>query len=346
MRIFLKAAKGLLLLAQVVLMGGLVWLGLESRAPVPRDAAAEREGAATATFEVGRGRGVRAIAADLKAKGVLRKTTPFVLRYEMFYHPQGLKAGEYQLPLGAAPGEVLETLIKGKVFLHPVTVAEGLTGAETIEVFVAAGFGRREDYREAFRKTGDVAPWDPRAADLEGYLFPETYRLPRGLAPNEILRKMTAQFAAVFGEAERRRAAALGMSVRDAVTLASLIEKETSIPIEKRLVSAVFHNRLRIGMKLDCDPTIIYALKLAGPFEGRLLSKDLKYESLYNTYLHPGLPPGPIANPGRDSIAAALEPADADYLYFVARGDGSHEFSRTFAEHRAAVARFRRQAGR
>ena len=344
MRIFVKAAKALLLALQVVLMGGWVWLYLESRPPAPGNAtaAAAPEAGATAMFDVGRGRGVRAIAAALKAKGILRKTTPFVLRYELFYRPQGLKAGEYQLPLGGAARDVLDTLLKGKVFLHPVTVAEGLTGAETAEVFVAAGFGRRESYRDAFLKTDDVALWDPRAANLEGYLFPETYRLPRGLAPAEIFRKMTAQFAAVFGEAERRRAAALGMGIRDVVTLASLIEKETSIPAEKRLVSSVFHNRLRIGMKLDCDPTIIYALKLAGPFEGRLLSKDLKYESPYNTYLHPGLPPGPIANPGRDSIEAALEPADADYLYFVARGDGSHEFSRTFAEHRAAVNRFRR----
>jgi UPF0755 protein len=153
---------------------------------------------------------------------------------------------------------------------------------------------------------------------------------------------MTVQFKAVFSDAWRRRADDLGLSVRDAVTLASLIEKETSLPDEKRLVSSVFHNRLKIGMKLDCDPTIIYALKGDGPFEGRLRTKDLKYDSPYNTYLHPGLPPGPIANPGREALEAALFPADADFLYFVAKNDGGHQFSRTFAEHRAAVNKYRR----
>ena len=336
MRIFVKAARAVLLVLQTLLMAGGVWLTLESRAP------AAQAGAGTAMFEVGKGRGVRAIAAELKAKGILRKATPFILRYEMFFRPQSLKAGEYELALGSAAGDVLEALIKGKVYLHPVTVAEGLTGAETAEPFLAAGFGTAEDFQAAFRDAEDIALWDPLAANLEGYLFPETYRLPRGLSARDIYRKMTAQFKAVFGDAGRRKAKANGMSVREAVTLASLIEKETAIPAEKRLVSAVFHNRLRLGMKLECDPTIIYALKQAGPFGGRLLSKDLKYESPYNTYLHPGLPPGPIANPGRDSIEAALAPADADFLYFVARNDGTHQFSRTFAEHRAAVARYRR----
>jgi UPF0755 protein len=337
MRIFLlKAAKAALLALQVVMMGGWVWLYLESRTP------ALGLDVGTAMFDVEKGRGVRTIAAGLKAKGILRKTTPFVLRYELFFRPQGLKAGEYQLPLGGPARDVLETLLKGKVFLHPVTLAEGLTGTEIMEAFVAAGFGRPEDFKAAFRETDDIALWDSLAGDLDGYLFPETYRLPRGIAAREIFRKMTAQFKTVFGDAGRRRAAELGMSVRDVVTLASLIEKETSLPAEKRLVSAVFHNRMRIGMKLDCDPTIIYALKKAGPFEGRLLTKDLKFDSPYNTYLHPGLPPGPIANPGRESLEAALEPADADYLYFVARNDGGHQFSRTFAEHRAAVNKYRR----
>ena len=336
MRIFIRIAKGVLLALQVVMMGGWVWLYLESRAPAGPD------NAGTAMFEVEKGRGVRTIAAGLKSKSVLRKATPFVLRYELFFRPQSLKAGEYQLPLGGAARDVLETLLKGKVFLHPVTVAEGLTGTETMEALIAAGFGRPEDFKAAFRETDDIALWDPLAKDLEGYLFPETYRLPRGMPARDIFKKMTAQFKTVFGDAGRRRAGELGMSVRDVVTLASLIEKETSLPAEKRLVSAVFHNRLRIGMKLDCDPTIIYALKKAGPFEGRLLTKDLKYDSPYNTYLHPGLPPGPITNPGRESIEAALQPADSDYLYFVSRNDGSHQFSRTFGEHRAAVNRFRR----
>ena len=336
MRIFLKIAKAALLAFQVLIMAGWVWLYLESRAQVPAPAKPE-----IAMFEIVKGRSVRTIAADLKAKSVIRKSLPFVLRYRFFYAPRSLKAGEYQLTLGGSVGEALDTLIKGRVYLHPVTLAEGLTGKEIIADIAAAGFGRVEDFEAPFGETEDIALWDPRAGNLEGYLYPETYRLPRGIAPREILRKMTVQFKAVFSDAWRRRAAELGLSVRDVVTLASLIEKETSLPDEKRLVSSVFHNRLKIGMKLDCDPTIIYALKRDGPFEGRLRTKDLKYDSPYNTYLYPGLPPGPIANPGREAIEAALFPADADFLYFVAKNDGGHQFSRTFAEHRAAVNKYR-----
>jgi len=337
MRAFLKIAKAALLALQVLMLAGWVWLFLESRTGPPAPAKPE-----TAMFDIEKGRSVRSIASELKAKAVLRKSLPFILRYRFFYAPQSLKAGEYRLPLGGSAGEVLETLIKGRIYLHPLTLAEGLTGKEITADIVAAGFGQAEELEAAFRETEDIALWDRQASDLEGYLFPETYRLPRGIAARDILRKMTAQFKSVFGEAGRRRAAELGMSVRDVVTLASLIEKETSLPDEKRLISAVFHNRLRIGMKLDCDPTIIYALKRTGPFEGRLRTKDLKFDSPYNTYLYPGLPPGPIANPGRESLEAALNPGDADFFYFVARNDGSHQFSRTYAEHRSAVNKYRR----
>ena len=152
---------------------------------------------------------------------------------------------------------------------------------------------------------------------------------------------MVDQFQAIFGERLEARAESLRMSVRQVVILASLIEKETSVPEEMKLVSAVFHNRLRIGMKLDCDPTIIYALKLKGAYDGQLTRKDLTLDSPYNTYRHAGLPPGPICNPGREALEAALYPAAEPYLYFVARNDGGHQFSRTFSEHAAAVQRYR-----
>jgi UPF0755 protein len=332
LRTFLRTA---LVVAQVALLAGALWFFLESRAPRPA-------AGGPVLFGVEKGRTVRAVAGDLKARGLLRRTTPFVVLYELFYRPRSLKAGEYQVPSGASAREVLEVLARGRVFLHPVTVAEGLTGAETFEVFLAAGFGTRESYAAAFADPSDLALLDSKAPDLEGYLFPETYRLPKGSTAEEVLPLMTAQFKDVFGPAWRTRAAELGMSVRDVVVLASLIEEETARPEEKPLVSAVFHNRLRLGMKLDCDPTIIYALKKAGPFDGRLRSKDLKFESPYNTYLHRGLPPGPICNPGRASLEAALHPASADFLYFVAKGDGGHFFSRTFREHQEAVRKFRR----
>jgi UPF0755 protein len=152
---------------------------------------------------------------------------------------------------------------------------------------------------------------------------------------------MVAEFREVFDEGRRLRATELGLSVRDVVTLASLIEEETALPEERRLVSAVFHNRLRIGMKLDCDPTVIYALKLENKYAGRLLLRDLKFPSPYNTYMNPGLPPGPISNPGKPAIDAALNPAAEKYLYFVLQGDGSHRFSRTLGEHLDAVRNYR-----
>jgi len=153
---------------------------------------------------------------------------------------------------------------------------------------------------------------------------------------------MVSQFRRAFNPHLQEKAAAMGVTVRDAVILASLIEKETSVAEEKNLVSAVFHNRLELGMKLDCDPTIIYALKQEGRFKGRLRSKDLRLDSPYNTYLYPGLPPGPIANPGKESLRAALDPALADYLYFVSKNDGSHHFSRTFREHQNAVNKYQK----
>jgi len=157
---------------------------------------------------------------------------------------------------------------------------------------------------------------------------------------------MVDQFRKVFGEAGLKRAAGLRMSVRQVVTLASLIEKETSVPEERPLVSAVFHNRLRMGMKLDCDPTVIYALKLDNLYRGRLLAKDLKFASPYNTYVSPGLPPGPICNPGRAALEAAVAPAATEHLYFVSRNDGTHVFSASLEEHNRAVARFQREQGR
>jgi UPF0755 protein len=333
MRTFLKIAKSILIAAQVLVLGGWIWIYLESR-PVPGS------GSGTVLFEVEKGKGVRAIVEALFAAKILPKRTPFVLGYDLFYAPQSIKAGEYQLSLTGWAGDVLDILIKGRIYLHSVTIPEGLTAREIFAVFTAAGCGGSEEFEAAFGVTDEIALWDPQASDVEGYLFPETYHLPKGISAKDILQTMTGQFKEVFGENGRRRAAELRLTVREVVILASLIEKETARPDEKRLVSAVFHNRLKLGMKLDCDPTIIYAFKLKGPFEGRLRTRDLKYDSPYNTYLHPGFPPGPIANPGRGSLEAALQPAEAEYLYFVSRNDGSHQFSRTLTEHRLAVKKY------
>ena len=236
--------------------------------------------------------------------------------------------------------DLLDRLVKGRVMLHSVTIPEGLTAREVLPLVSPLLGDGEARFEAAVRDTRLVAAFDDRAQDLEGYLFPETYSFPGGVAAEEVVAAMVVEFTKVFGEASRTRARELHLTVRQAVTLASLIEKETAIPEERRLVSAVFHNRLRIGMKLDCDPTVIYALKLKGTYGGRLTKKDLALSSPYNTYVSGGLPPGPICNPGRDALEAALEPAPEPYLYFVSKNDGTHFFSRTFAEHSAAVRRY------
>jgi UPF0755 protein len=294
-------------------------------------------------FEVEKGKSLRAIARDLKARGILQGSLlPFLAGYELFHPSQKIKAGEYAFPSPQSAHQVLETLIKGRVYLHPVTVPEGLTGPEVFEIVRPLSSEDRDHFLSAFRETGPVSAWDGKAENLEGYLFPETYHFPKGVSARDIIQAMVDQFKAVFDGGMQARGREIGMGMRDVVILASLIEKETSLPEEKRLVSAVFHNRLKLGMKLDCDPTIIYGLKLEGGYDGRLRTHDLIRDSPYNTYLHAGLPPGPICNPGRESLEAALHPAPENYLYFVSKNDGSHHFSRTLAEHQLAVRAFQK----
>jgi UPF0755 protein len=342
MRKILKIAKTALVGAQVVLLAGWVWLGLEKRARAANPAG----GRAPVLFEVRKGRSVGAVVTDLREAGVLSKRTPFVLAYDLFFAPRNVKAGEYELPPEGRTLDILERLVEGRIVLHPVTVPEGLTLKETVSRLAAEGFAPLADLEAAAHDTSDIALLDPEANDLEGYLFPETYHFPKGATAADILRRMTSQFREEFDATLRAKAAARRMSVRETVILASLIEKETALPAEQKLVSAVFHNRLARGMKLDCDPTLIYGLTLRGPFEGRLRTKDLKTDTPYNTYLHAGLPPGPICSPGRGSLEAAVEPAEADYLYFVSRNDGSHEFNRSLAEHNRAVRKYHPPIGR
>jgi UPF0755 protein len=297
--------------------------------------------AAPLLVEVEKGWSARGVIGRLRDAGLVRSALALRLACRAFYPDERFKAGEYRFTPPVEPKAVLLQIFAARIHLEPLAVPEGLTGDEIAAVLRpgdpegAAAFGR------AFRATELIADWDPRAEDLEGYLFPDTYHLPRRASEAEIVEAMVGEFREVFDEGRRRRAAELGLSVRDAVTLASLIEEETALAEERPLVSAVFHNRLRIGMKLDCDPTVAYALKRAGRYTGRLLVRDLRFESPYNTYLHAGLPPGPISNPGQASLDAALHPAAEKYLYFVARGDGGHQFSRTLGEHLEAVRRSR-----
>jgi UPF0755 protein len=331
-----KILRGTLALVVVGILFIVVWFSREYRL--------ERPGLAPGTyFEVEKGQGVRGIAAALAKSGLIRSPLAFRLACRLYYPHASLKAGEYDFGRTAAMKDILEALTKGKVYLHPITLREGLTGEEMAEEFERSRLVTRPDFREAFAARDLIADWDPEALSVEGYLFPETYNFPAKTSAREIVGAMIAQFKTVFSDRWRLRAQELGLTIRQVTVLASLIEMETSQPEEKKLISAVFHNRLHLGMKLDCDPTIIYALKLSGEYEGHLRSRDLKLDSPYNTYRHAGLPPGPICNPGRASLEAALYPASEDYLYFVSRKDGSHQFSRSFREHQNAVLKFQKQ---
>ncbi len=288
------------------------------------------------------GAGAHSVAGALHEVGVIRSRVFFNLLLQVSASTAALHAGEYRFEGLLTPMAVRRSLVAGDVLLHPVTVPEGLRAAQIFDLFVSRGLGTREGFERAWRRVELLQGLDDEAGDLEGYLYPDTYQVPRLLPEEEILQGMVKRFVAEFGEQERQRARALGLTVRQVITLASMVERETSVPDERSLVSSVFHNRLRRGMLLQCDPTVIYALQRSGQYEGRLTRKGLQFDSPYNTYLYRGLPPGPIASPGMESIHATLHPADSDYLYFVAMNTGKHHFSRSLNEHKRAVSRYQR----
>lgn len=294
-------------------------------------------------LEIERGQSASDIAHHLTELGLIRHAAPFLWSYRLNFRSRSLKAGEYTLRAPLSPRDILVMLTEGRVTLHPVTIPEGLTRIETAALLDQT-YGIDDDlFLHASESPEAISSLDPDALDLEGYLFPETYHFPKHTPAAAVVSTMIEEFETVFTQTWRERCREIGLTVRECVILASLIEKETSLKEEKPMVSAVFHNRLQRGMKLDCDPTIIYALKRLGQFQGRLRTRDLRLDSPYNTYLAPGLPPGPIANPGKDSLEAALYPADLRYLYFVSKNDGSHHFSLTFREHQNAVIRYQKK---
>jgi UPF0755 protein len=278
-----------------------------------------------------------AIGERLVSAGIVRDQRTFQLAMHWMGRGKSLQAGEYRFDRPLTPAEVIEKLARGDVYLHAITFPEGLTLDEMAEIFEREGFGTRAAFMEAARNPRLVNSWDPAAQDLEGYLFPSTYRVARRTTAAELVRLMVRGFEKAFGPELRKEAAAANLTVRQAVTLASLIEKETARPDERFLTSAVYRNRLKIGMGMQCDPTVIYALRRAGKYTGNITREDLTFDSPYNTYRYAGLPPGPIAAPGAASLEAAVRPADVPYLYFVSRNDGSHVFATTLAEHNRNV---------
>jgi UPF0755 protein len=300
-------------------------------------------GGAEQFVEIPQGTGSRPIGERLVAAGVVRDVATFRTALWMSHQGRHLKAGEYRFDRAMTPFEIIDKVARGDVYVITVTFPEGQTIAEMAKIVEAHGLGTAASFVEAAKDPSPIQDLDPDATDLEGYLFPETYALSRRTDGAKLVRLMVARFEKVFTPELRQAAAARNLTVRQAVTLAAIVEKETAKADERPLVAAVYTTRLQIGMPLQCDPTVIYGLVKAGRYDGNIHKDDLSFDSPYNTYRHPGLPPGPIASPGRASLEAAVRPADADYLYFVSRNDGSHVFARTLEEHNRNVQKFQVQ---
>lgn len=291
-------------------------------------------------FEYVRGASGAETAAELERLGVVRSRWLFLAARAL--RPGAvLMAGEYRFDSPDTAAGVLARFAAGDVLLRPLTIPEGLTRFEVSSLVGASGYASEEEFLQL---TADPAPMHdlfPEAKSLEGFLFPETYSLAKTATGEQILAAMLANFRHAFAAASE--GIETNLAPYETLTLASLIEKESGVPSERPLISAVFHNRLERGMLLQCDPTTIYGMILEDRYRGRILLDDLKDPHPYNTYVHSGLPPGPIANPGEESLRAALRPADSAYIFFVANpgGGGDHTFSVTLSEHNQAVARWR-----
>ena len=341
--IFLTAGALLLVVIIGALVAGRV---LWTRIQEPYQGYSEAE----LFIDIPSGAGSAAIGRRLIEAGVVRDDWTFRAALAWTGRSRDLKAGEYLFDRPMAATDVVLKIARGDVHARRITFPEGLTILEMAELYEARGFGMSSQFIKAASDASAIKSVDTASVDLEGYLFPETYALPRGTPAPRLIGMMVERFLAVYDEELHASAKQQGLTTREVVTLASLVEKETGQPSERPLVAAVYRNRLRLGMGLQADPTVVYALRKAGRYNGNIRRQDLALDSPYNTYRYPGLPPGPIAAPGEASLRAALMPADVDYLYFVSRNDGSHAFARTLTEHNRNVREFqilyfRRQAG-
>jgi UPF0755 protein len=282
------------------------------------------------------GSSTRAIARTLQREGIIRNAYAFIL-LDLLQGHRKLKAGEYGFDHPANALEVFDRLVRGDVYVRVVAIPEGYNMFDIAQALENAHICKASDFLAVTRsEVSLIHDLDPQAPSLEGYLFPDTYRFGRTQTPHDIAAEMVKRF--------RREATAIGLT-RDfhrVVTMASIIEKETALKDERAIVAGVFENRLKLRMGLATDPSVIYAALLAGRYNGVIHQSDLAFNSPYNTYKYSGLPPGPIANPGRDSLLAAINPQKNDFLYFVANNRGGHNFARTLDEHNRNVVVYRR----
>lgn len=285
------------------------------------------------------GSGIRKLANELKAGGVIRSSWHFILLTRLRGVTYRLKAGEYRFSDDMTPDVILKKIVDGDVSYPKFTLPEGYSIYQAAELLEQKGYFSRGSFLKKCRDKTLLLSLELNEGSAEGYLYPATYiiyNLREGIGEEQLIKQMVIQFKKVYAGLKSDEKTHW-FSRHEVLTLASIIEKEAVDPKEKPLISSVFHNRLRIGMPLQSDPTAVYGVRA---FSGKVSKQDVLRPSPYNTYLSKGLPPGPIGNPGRDAIHAAVSPAKTDFLYFVARLDGTHQFSRTLAEHNRAVTRY------
>lgn len=330
----------LLLVAVGGILGAIGYAGLYvyTFLITPPDAAASER-----IILIEQGTPLRRVAEILQDASVISDKNLFMILGRFYRDGKSIKAGEYQFTTSMLPTEVLEKLQDGKIYFRTATIPEGYTSYQIADLLAELGFVDKQKFLELTFNKEFSAELKIDAGNLEGYLFPNTYYVHRGMTEEEIIRKMVREFWQIIPPDLQQEITQKGFSIHEVVTLASIIEKEAQVPDERKLISAVYNNRLRIKMKLDSDPTVIYGLK---SFDGNLTKADLQTDTPYNTYKRRGLPPGPIANPGEQSILAAVRPADVKYLYFVSRNDGTHHFSANYNEHLWAVRQYQKKGKR
>ncbi len=292
------------------------------------------------TIAVRRGMNFREVACLLEEEGIIRGIGRFVLLGKLWGAFPKVKAGEYELSSSMTPLQVLDALTEGRIKQHKVSIPEGYSLRQIAEFLEMEGITNGGAFLEKCFSRRYISSLGIEVDSLEGYLFPDSYLFSRGLPPEDVIETMVRQFRQVYTPQYSERAKELGYSDYKVLILASIIEKEAAIPEERFLVSSVYHNRLKRNMRLYSCPTVIYGIK---DFNGNLTKRDLERYTPYNTYIIRGLPPGPICNPGKEAIEAALYPAETKYLYFVSKNDGSHHFSATLKEHNTAVWKYQKK---
>jgi UPF0755 protein len=305
-------------------MGWLAWAVYSPMAPGGQKFVLLRPGSTT-----------HKIASELKQAGVIRSERAFII-WHYLHRKRSLKAGEYLFEKTASLENIHNRLARGDIYVHTVVIPEGFTMFDIADAVAQAGLGTRDEFLKIAQTDTDlIQDLAPEAKSLEGYLFPDTYEFTRTQSLRDMVTAMVHHF--------RQVATSIGLNsdVHQAVTMASIVEKETAVPEERPAVAGVYYNRLSKRMALDADPSVIYAELLAGTYQGALHHADMSVNSPYNTYRFPGLPPGPIANPGKSSLEAAMHPRVSNYLYFVSDGNGHHRFASSLEEHNRNVIAFR-----